>query len=161
MKNDPPYLTPPLNIHFGYDVSQSGNDWKCLSLLASPTDLVTPITFWQRLTLRSIRKGSSLCLNPFRGFTLWSESFEGLKGVGDQTTVSLSALLRHHPVPTQWRRHHGKNQRKGSWGPKYPSVASGQFWALRFGTTLQYGGHDCFHSEVPFGGWYISFWTHR
>ncbi len=24
--------------------------------------------------------------------------------------------------------------------------------ALRFGTTLQYGGHDCFNSEVPFGG---------
>ncbi len=36
---------------------------------------------------------------------------------------------------------------------------SGQFWVLRFGTTLQYGGHDCFHSEVPFGGRYIPFGT--
>ncbi len=25
----------------------------------------------------------------------------------------------------------------------------------RFGTTLQYGGHDCSHFEVPFGGQYI------
>ncbi len=47
------------------------------------------------LTLRSIRKGSPLCPNPFKGFTLWSESFEGLKGVGDQTAVSWSALLLH------------------------------------------------------------------
>ncbi len=59
------------------------------------------------------------------------------------------------------RRHRGKNQRKGSWGPKCPSVVplalwSGQFWALRFGTTLQYGGRDCFHSEAHFGGRYIS-----
>ncbi len=42
----------------------------------------------ERSTLCSIRKGSSLCPNPFIGFTLWSESFEWLKGVGDQTTVS-------------------------------------------------------------------------
>ncbi len=44
----------------------------------------------------STRKGSSLCPNPFKGFTLRSENFEGLKGVGDQTTVSWSALLRHY-----------------------------------------------------------------
>ncbi len=30
--------------------------------------------------LRFIRKGSSLCLNPFKGFTLRSESFEGCRG---------------------------------------------------------------------------------
>ncbi len=38
-------------------------------------------TNWKRSqshTLRSIRKGS--CPNPFNGFTLWSESFEGYKG---------------------------------------------------------------------------------
>ncbi len=46
-------------------------------------------------SLRSIEKGSSLCPNPFKGFTLRSESFEGLKGVGHQMTVSLSALLLH------------------------------------------------------------------
>ncbi len=66
-------------------------------------------------------------------------------------------------MPTRRHRHHGKNQLKG-WGPKVsisctlrnPSFRralwSGQFWALWFGTTFQYGGHDCFHSEVPFGG---------
>ncbi len=57
-------------------------------------------------------------------------------------------------------------------GPKCPSVvpfeilhSEGPFgvanWALRFGMTLQYGGHDCFHSEVPFGGWCIPFEMHR
>ncbi len=29
-----------------------------------------------------------ICPNPFKGLTLLSESFEGLKSVGDQTTVS-------------------------------------------------------------------------
>ncbi len=48
------------------------------------------------LALCSIRKVSSLCPNPFKGFTLRSESVEGLKGVGDQTTVSWSALLHHY-----------------------------------------------------------------
>ncbi len=28
-------------------------------------------------------------------------------------------------------------------------------------TTLQYGSHDCFHSEVPFGRRYILFGTHH
>uniref|UniRef100_A0A672S1X3 Zgc:175136 n=1 Tax=Sinocyclocheilus grahami TaxID=75366 RepID=A0A672S1X3_SINGR len=32
--------------------------------------------------------------------------------------------------------------------------------ALRFGMTLQYGGHDCFHSEAPFRGQNIPFGTH-
>ncbi len=124
-------------------------------------------------TLRSNRKGSSLCHNPFKGFTLLSESFEGLKGVGDQTTLSRRALLRHYAVSTRRRRHHATNLRKGSWEPEVsisctlrnPSLQralwSGQFWALRFGTTLQYDSHDCFHSEVPFGGRYIPFGTHR
>ncbi len=86
------------------------------------------------VALRSIRKGSSLCTNPFKGFTLRSESFEGLKGVGDQTTVSWNALLRHPPMPTQRRRHHGKNQHKGSWVPKWPSVVP----------------FEILHSEGPF-----------
>ncbi len=71
-----------------------------------------------KLTLLSIRKGSSLCPNPFKGFTLRNESFKGLKGVGDQTAVSWSALLCHHPVPIRSSCHHGKNQRKGSWEPE-------------------------------------------
>ncbi len=63
-----------------------------------------------------------ICPNPFKGFTIRSESFEGLKGVGDQTTVSWSALLHQHPVSI-WRcHHHAKNLRKESWGPKCPSV---------------------------------------
>ncbi len=60
-----------------------------------------------RVSLRSIRKGSSRCPNPFIGFTLRSESFEWLKGVW----VSWSALLRHHPVSI-WRcRHRASAQR--------------------------------------------------
>ncbi len=62
-------------------------------------------------TLRSIRKNSYLCPNPFKWFTLWNERFEGL-------TASWSALLSHHPVPTQRCRHHGKNLCKESRGPK-------------------------------------------
>ncbi len=61
-------------------------------------------------------------LNPFKGFTLRSESFEEMKGVGDQTIVSWSALLRHHPVPIRRRRHHEKNLCKESRGPKGPTV---------------------------------------
>ncbi len=122
-----------------------------------------------RQTLRSIHKGSSLCPNPFKGFILRCESFEGLKGVGDQTAVSWSALLRHHPMPTRRCRHHANNQRKGSWEPEVsisctlqnPSFRralwNGRFWALRFGTTLKYGGHDCFYSEMQ----YMPFGTHR
>ncbi len=96
------------------------NSWTCYATHATPPLWVgTPlIGDWLEVcfALRSIRKSSSLCPNPFKGFTLWSESFEGLKGVGDQTTVSWSALLHHHPVPI-WRcRHHGKNQHKESWG---------------------------------------------
>ncbi len=30
-----------------------------------------------------------------------------------------------------------------------------------FGTTLQYGGHDCFHSDVSFRGRYITYGTYR
>ncbi len=33
--------------------------------------------------------------------------------------------------------------------------------ANQLGTTLQYGGHDCFHSELPFRGRYIPFGTPR
>ncbi len=70
------------------------------------------------LTLCSIWKGSFLCPNPYKGFTLRSEIFEGMKGVGDQTTLSWSSLLPHHPLPT-WRcRYHVKNLRKGSWEPE-------------------------------------------
>ncbi len=121
----------------------------------------------------SIRKALSLCPDPFKGVTLRSESFRGFKGVGDQTTISWNALLPHHPVPTRRRHHHEKNKHKGSWGTKVsisctlqnPSFRralwSGQFWALLFGMTLQYGGHDCFLSEVPFGGRYIPFGMHH
>ncbi len=90
--------------------------------------------------------------------TLRRESFEGLKGVGDQTTVSWSrpTLLCHHPMPTRRRHRHAKNLCNGSWGPEesisctlrnpsfWRALWSGQFWALRFGTTLQYGGHAWF-----------------
>ncbi len=84
--------------------------------------------------MRSIRKGSYLRPNPFKWFPLRSESFEELKGVGDQITVSWSALLHQHPVPT-WRhvilerisaKDHGE--------PKCPSV-------LPF---------EILHSEGPF-----------
>lgn len=78
-------------------------------------------------------------------------------------------FLQHHPMPT-WRCHdHAKHLCKGSWGPEVsisytfrnPSFRMalwiGQFW---FGTTLQYGGLDCFHSKVPFRGRYILFGMH-
>ncbi len=56
-------------------------DIYCLNLLKK--------TIWKiRFSLRSIRKGSSLGPNPFKGDNIRSESFEGMKGVGDQTTVS-------------------------------------------------------------------------
>ncbi len=121
------------------------------------------------LALRSIRKVSSLCPNPFKGFTLRSESVEGLKGVGDQTTVSWSALLRHYTdVPSSCKE--SAQRIMGPevsisctlWNPSFRrALRSGKFLTLRLGTTLQYGGHDFFHSEVPFGGQYIRFWMHR
>ncbi len=54
------------------------------------------------LTLRFIQKGSSLCTNPFKGFTLWSESFEGLKGVGLKC-LSASLSCAHTEVPSSWK----------------------------------------------------------
>jgi len=40
-----------------------------------------------RLILRSFRKGSFLCRNPFKG--IQSESFEKMKGVGVKKTIFL------------------------------------------------------------------------
>ncbi len=54
-------------------------------------------------SLRSIRKGSSLCPNPFKGFTLWSESFEGLKGVWDLKCPSASSSRAHMEAPSSWK----------------------------------------------------------
>jgi len=72
------------------EVGKSGNALKNAPLfMALPTDLVTPITVLQRLALHSIRKGSSLCPNPFKGFTLRSESFKGMKGVGGSKMVNI------------------------------------------------------------------------
>jgi len=44
-------------------------------------------------TLRSIRKGSSLCPNPLKGFSLRCENFEGMKGVGVKKTVFLECTF--------------------------------------------------------------------
>ncbi len=106
-------------------------------------------------------------LIPLKGLPSGVRASKGWRVQG-----TWSALLHHHPVPIWRRRHHEKNQRKESWGAEVsisctlrnPSFLralwSGQFCALRFGTTLQNGGHDCFHSEVPFRGRYIPFGTH-
>ncbi len=69
---------------------------------------------------------------------------------GDQTTVSWSALLHHHPVPT-WRHHHlRKNQCKGSWGPEVS--ISRTLWNPSFRRALWSGQFcpsegDIFHLE--------------
>ncbi len=78
---------------------------KSFELIRKPIQTCLP-TFWS--TLRFIRKGSSICPNPFKGFTLRSEGFEGLKGVGDQTTatqahwkyVPLHTFLQHRMYRT-------------------------------------------------------------
>ncbi len=122
--------------------------------------------------LCSIRKGSSLCPNPFKGFTLWSESFEGLKGVGEQTTVFWSAHLRHPPVPTRRRRHH-RNQHKGSWGPEVTisctlrillsegpfEVASFEHFGLE--RSFNMATIIVFTLKLPFRRRYVPFRTHR
>ncbi len=61
-------------------------DLRCLFLLVSTW---VSTSQWLCLPLHSIWKGSSLCPYPLKGFTLRSESFKGLKGVGNQTTVSI------------------------------------------------------------------------
>ncbi len=106
------YKTPCLESAMSDLWMNQSSRWK--QLVIPPHSFEQVIVF----TLRSNRKGSSLCHNPFKGFTLLSESFEGLKGVWDQTTLSWRALLRHYAVSTRRRRHHAKNLRKGSWEPE-------------------------------------------
>ncbi len=52
-------------------------------------------------TLCSILKGLSLHTKPFEGFTLQSESFEGIKVLGDQKSVLWDALLHHLAKPNK------------------------------------------------------------
>ncbi len=96
-----------------------------------------------RLSLHSIRKGSSLCPNPFKGVTLRSESFKGFKGVGDQTTVSWSALLHHHYTHMEV-----PSSRKGSWEPKCPSVVL--FEILHSEGPFEVASSEPFSLERPF-----------
>ncbi len=109
----------------------------------------------------------------FKGFTLQNESFEVLKGVGDKQLFLEVPFCVIIPCPYGGTVIMERISVKDHGGPEVsigctlrnPSFRralwSGKFWAIRFGTTLQYGSHYCFHSDVPFGGRYILLGTHR
>ncbi len=121
--------------------------------------------------LCSILKGSSLCPNRFifKGFTLQSYSFNRRKGTKKLFLGMHFCII----LQSQLRRRHSRTIKpvQKMMGAKVPSVVpfeilrsagpflSGQFWALWIGTTLQYGGNECSHSEVPFGVRFIPFGT--
>ncbi len=125
------------------------------------------MSVYPNIFVHFVYHSEGLIPNPFKGFTLQSEGFEGLKGVEGQTTASLSALHTGGAVIMQ------SICAKNHEGPKCPSVipfeilhSEGPFEVASFEhfglERLHYGGHDCFHSEVPFGYCdYILFGTHR
>ncbi len=90
------------------------------------------------------------------GFILGNESFKGLKGPTNFLEVPFIILCPHGGAIIMERiftKNHG-GQSVHQLYLSRSSIPKGPLkWpSLSFVMTLQYGGHDCFHYKVPFGG---------